>query len=51
MGDHERRLKRQTIGDRRIHGDRRHVDNNDYNGVEHRSGKQRRTLIDRRNLY
>lgn len=51
MVNHERRLKRQTVGDRRVQGDRRHADNYEYNGVEHRSGKQRRTLIDRRNLY
>lgn len=51
MINHERRLKRQTIGDRRVHGNRRQVYDDEYNGVEHRTGKERRTLIDRRNPF
>ena len=48
---HERRLRRRAIGDRRTQSDRRIANNDEYNGVEHRCGKERRTLIDRRNLY
>jgi hypothetical protein len=51
MSTQERRHKQQTIGGRRILADRRNADNDEYNGEEHRSGNERRTIIDRRNIH